>query len=331
MKALVVGGTGFLGSYIADELLRKGFEVRATTRQKSASELKNVTVTQGVEYIYADVLEPDSMIPAMHGVDFVFTCFGLLGKWGVPDQDYRNVNVLGLQNVLNAIPGKQIRQLIHISSAGVLGPLPNTVVADESYPFNPSNIYERTKCEAEEKVIRHAGQHGVPFTIIRPEFVYGPGDMHVFGLFRAVKDHKFLFIGKGESLLHPTYVDDFVRGVFLCIGNKIALGKTYLITGRQAVSVRELSTAIASATDVRMPSIGIPTWIAFTAARAFESVAKIVNHREPLLTRARVKFFTENRAFDCSRARQELGYAPEVGLDEGIRRTVAWYREKGLL
>jgi dihydroflavonol-4-reductase len=331
MRALVIGGTGFLGNSLAHELLRRGFEVRSTLRERSASELKKAAVKKGIEFVYADVLEPDSIAACLQAVDFVFTCFGLLGKWGVPDQAYRNINVRGLENVLNAISSRKIRQLIHISSAGVLGPLPNGVVADESYPCNPSNIYEKAKCEAEEKVRHCAGQQGFPFTILRPEFVYGPGDMHVLGLFRAVKDRKFLIIGNGQSLLHPTYIDDFIRGTLLCVGNQVSFGKTYLITGRQAVSVRDLSSTIADATNVRLPHIKIPIRIARAAAKAFEFFAKVTSFAEPILTDARVKFFTENRAFDCAKAQKELGNAAEIELAEGIRRTVAWYREKGLL
>jgi dihydroflavonol-4-reductase len=331
VKALVIGGTGFLGRCISHELLRKGFEVCATTRQRHVSESPTAVVNDGIEYVYADVLEPDSIAARMQNVDFVFTCFGLLGKWGVPDQKYHDINVLGLENVLNTLSGQEIRQLIHISSAGVLGPLQNGVVADESFPHNPSNAYERAKSEAEHMVFNFAEQQGIPFTIVRPEFVYGPGDMHVLGLFRAVKNRRFLLIGKGDSLLHPTYIDDFVRGVFLCLDNRTALGQTYLITGMRPVSVRDLSTAVADAINVRVPAVGLPTWIAFAAANTFESLAKITSLGEPLLTRSQVRFFTENRSFTFAKAKEELGYAPEIGLEEGIRRTVSWYREKGFL
>jgi nucleoside-diphosphate-sugar epimerase len=331
VRALVIGGTGFLGSCIAHELLKRGFKVRSTTRHRDASEPNSPVENGEIEFVYGNVLERESLADCMKDVDFVFTCFGLLGKWGVPDLDYQRINVEGLGNVLNAIPRTGIRQLIHLSSAGVLGPLPDGVVADESHPFNPSNIYESTKCEAEKKILRYAEEKGIPFTIVRPEFVYGPRDMHVLGLFRAVKNNRFPIIGKGDSLLHPTYVDDFVRGIFLCLNNPIAFGKTYLITGDRAVSVKDLSASMAKAMNTPMPHIRIPIWIALAGARVCESLAKIIGNTEPVLTNARVKFFTENRAFTFAKAQQELGYAPEVSLDEGIRRTVAWYREKGLL
>jgi dihydroflavonol-4-reductase len=286
---------------------------------------------RGVEFRYGDVLEPDSIRSCIDGVDFVFTCFGLLGKWGVPDRTFRLANVEGIRNVLEAIPRSGIRQFIHMSSAGVLGPLADGVVADESYPFGPSNIYEMTKCEAEREVQTCARQRDIPFTIIRPEFVYGPGDLHVLGLFKAIARRRFILLGSGKTLLHPTYIDDLIRGIALCTGNKDALNRTYLITGKAPVTVKELGSTIAEELGVRLPRVHVPVSLANVMATSMEGLARLTGYSEPILSRARVKYFTENRAFTCAKARKELGYLPAIDLREGVRRTVRWYRERNYL
>jgi dihydroflavonol-4-reductase len=331
VRALVIGGTGFIGGCIADMLRRKDYEVCVTVRSKDAPELKNPSSDPQLKFLYGNVLDPDSIRGCLRGSDLVFGCFGLLGKWGLSDRDYWQTNVVGVANLLKAISEAGIRQFIHLSSAGVLGPLADGVIADESHRFNPSNIYETTKCEAEKEVHRYAGEHRIPFTIVRPEFVYGPGDMHVFGLFRAIQRKRFPLIGSGKSLLHPTYIDDLVQGILLCAGNQNAYGKTYLITGDRSVSVKHLGTTIARALNVPLLPVRLPKPVALAMAGICESLARILNHREPVLTRARVKFFSENRAFSNARAHRELGYVPRMGLDEGVRRTVSFYREKGLL
>jgi nucleoside-diphosphate-sugar epimerase len=327
MKAFVAGGTGFIGSHIIDNLIRKGIQVRALVRNSSNTE----RLTNGrIEFVYGDVLDSASLKKHIRDIDLVFSAFGILGQWGMPEQTYRNINTKGLKNLIESCLDSDIKQFIHISSAGVLGPLPDGVVADESFPYNPSNLYEETKCEAEKEIISFAKREGLPVTIVRPEFVYGPGDIHVLGLFKAVKAGKFFILGNGRSLLHPTYIDDLIQGISLCTDNKAAFGKTFLITGEKPISVEDLAKTIAEELGVSLPKIKIPIVIANTAAVIFELGTKVANY-EPLLTISRVRFFTENRSFTCRKAGDELGYVPRVGFKEGVRRTVCWYRDNGYL
>jgi nucleoside-diphosphate-sugar epimerase len=171
----------------------------------------------------------------------------------------------------------------------------------------------------------------VPFTIIRPEFVYGPGDMHVLGLFRAVRDKRFVILGSGETLLHPTYIDDLIRGICLCVGNEKAMGETFLMTGPTPLSVRMITEALSEELGVSLPAIRVPLGIANLAAVVFELAAGVTRGANPLLTRSRVKFFTENRAFAFRKAREELGYVPTTDFREGVRRAIDWYRKNGFL
>jgi len=327
MKAFVIGGTGFIGNHIVKYLLSNGFEVRVLIRRKS-----NIShfSDKRIELKYGNISEIDSLREHTKDVDFVYSAFGILGQWEMPEQKYWEINTKGVENLLESCLNRNIKQFIHISSAGVLGPLLDGVIADESFPYNPSNVYEKTKCEAEKEILHYGEKQGIPFTIIRPEFVYGPGDMHVLGLFKAIKAKRFLLLGNGNSLLHPTYIDDLIQGIHLCTNNENAKGKIFLITGDKPITVKKLANTIAEELNVDLPKIQIPLFFANATANILESLAKIVSF-EPLLTRSRVKFFTENRAFSYQKAQNELGYVPKVDFREGVKRTVRLYKEKRFL
>jgi dihydroflavonol-4-reductase len=327
MKALVIGGTGFIGSHIVKYLVSNSIDVRVLFRRKSnIGHLSD----KHIEFKHGNISEVNSLREHTKDVDLVYSAFGILGQWGMPEQKYWEINTKGVKNLLESCLNRNIKQFIHISSAGVLGPLSDAVIADESFPYNPSNAYEKTKCEAEKEILNYGEKQGVPFTIIRPEFVYGPGDTHVLGLFKAIKAKRFVILGNGSSLLHPTYIDDLIQGIHLCTYNQNTVGEIFLITGDRPVTVKELAKTIAKELNVSLPEVKIPLLIANATANILELGAKIANF-EPLLTRSRVKFFTENRAFSYEKARNELGYVPKVDFREGVKRTIGWYRENKYL
>ncbi|MBZ5495944.1 MAG: NAD-dependent epimerase/dehydratase family protein [Acidobacteriia bacterium] len=331
MKALVIGGTGFIGSHIVQALLGKGVRVRIPVRHKGEVAGCNRDGGVDIEYCYGDVLDEGSLRACMDGIEIVYGSFGLLGQWRISHDEYWKVNTRAVTNVLNSLAGTSVRQFIHLSSAGVLGPLPDGVIADEAFPFNPSNIYEMSKCEAEREVLRFGKSGHLPFTIVRPEFVYGPGDLHVLPLFSAIRKRRFFLIGNGASVLHPTYIDDLIQGILLCADNNRAIGKTYMITGKAPLHVREIAEIIAEELNVHLSRINIPRGFAWLGASALELLARSIRASKPLLTRSQVKFFSENRAFSNRKAQIELGYVPTVDFREGVKRTLCWYTEKEYL
>ena len=320
MRIFVTGGTGFIGSHLIDSLIEKNHEVVALLRKSS-----NVQYLQGheVELVYGDITEKNSI--KLNNIDVVFHLAGILGGWNIPEKKYWDVNLDGTRNMLDACLNKNIKQFVYLSTAGVLGP--NVKNADESFPYNPSNIYEKTKAEAEKLVLEYNKKHGLPVTVLRPEFVYGPRDMHVLGLFRAIKKRRFFLIDGGKSFLHLTYISDLVRAFNGCINGNI-LG-TYLIAGERAVTVEELVGTIAKELGVTLPKIYVPKNIANFIAKSSEIFSRL-SGTQPLLTCSQVRFFTEDRSFDTSLAGRELGFKP-IRLEEGIRKTVEWYKQNGLL
>jgi nucleoside-diphosphate-sugar epimerase len=166
--------------------------------------------------------------------------------------------------------------------------------------------------------------------IVRPTGIYGPGDRRLLKLFRGVARRRFVMLGPGRIFYHLTYIDDLVEGFRLCGEAAQAPGRTYILAGPEVTTLNELVATIAEEAHVEPPRLHLPVWPVWLLG-AFTEAACAPFGIEPPLYRRRVDFFTKSRAFDISRARQEVGYAPRVGIREGVRRTLAWYSKEGWL
>lgn len=321
MRIAITGATGFLGGALARALVDAGEEVHALRRPGSAK----VALDGAVTWHEGDVTVPASLPPFLAGADALVHAAGMLGRAGAPEAAYRALNAGGTRNVLAAAP-ERCRVLL-VSSPGVLGPIDGEP-ADEEAPLAPSNPYERSKAEA-ERIGLDAVEAGRTVVIARPEFVYGPGDRHVLGLFRAIQRGRFFYLGGGRRSCHPTFVEDAVDGMLRCLRAGRA-GERYHLAGPRPVTFRELGEAIADALGVRAPWLDVPAWVARPGASACEVVARVTGLTAPI-GRTTIAFFTEDRRFSWKKAHDELGFSPGCDVRDGARRTVAWYRAQGWL
>jgi len=334
LRIAITGATGFLGGALARRLLAEGHEVRALTR----SDAPRAESPKAIEWIGGDLDDPIALRRLVDGADRIIHAAGMLGEFGVSEETYRHINAEGARNILAAaatalMDGRLApdARILHVGSAGVLGPIRGRAqgfLFDETMPPAPSNAYERSKALA-ESYAREFALAGLPVVIARPEFVYGPGDRHVLGIFQAVQRGVFFTIGNGGNHCHPTYIDDAVDGMLACL-EQGQPGQAYQIAGPRPVSFRELAETIAAALDVQPPRLRVPRFIASLGAAGLEIVGGLT-HRPIPLSRTGVAFFSEDRQFSIAKAQQELGYRPQIDLEEGVRRTVAWYRAEGLL
>ena len=325
MNIFVTGATGFVGSSVTAALLQRGDDVQAMAR--SGSDRRRLAAT-AVSWTTADLTQPDSLTGIFHGADAVIHAAGRLGEFAVPDEAYFQLHVEGTRALCEELLGMPTPpRLLYISSPGVLGPISGPPAA-ENAPLAPSNVYERSKAEA-ERVVRVYAKQGLPVVIARPEFIYGPGDTHVLGIFQAVQNGRFFYIGSGHNTCHPTYLDDAVNGILraLDLGRE---GEIYHIAGPQPVTFRELAVTIAAALDVPEPRFALARPLAMSGAAVLEGIGRLTGFTPPL-SRDGVAFFSEDRRFSWAKAQQELGYEPQVNLSDGVARTVAWYREQGYL
>jgi nucleoside-diphosphate-sugar epimerase len=327
MTTLVTGATGFLGSALVKELVKHEPDVRILVRDAQKARRQ---FADAVTIIAGEITDPVRVQQAVDGVTLIYHLVGHLYHPSLPTELYRRTHVEGTRILLDACRRqKQLQRLVHCSTTGVHGVTGN-IPANENAPFAPTNPYEATKLESELLALKAYQEQQVPVSIVRPGLVYGPGDLHLLGFFASIQKGLFRVIDGGKALLHPVYIDDMTRAFQLTAVHPKAMGRCYTIAGAQPVSVHELARAIAHALGRKLPSGNIPLWLAHLAADIFAIVPGFQGEQAPL-THSRINFLTESRVYSIERGRCELGYVPQVELDEGMQQTVLWYRKHGYL
>jgi nucleoside-diphosphate-sugar epimerase len=326
MRALVTGATGFTGGHLARYLAARGGQVRALIRDpKDAGPLGRA----GIEAVAGDLRDRGSLQAACRDVEVVYHVAAIYREAGLAPREFQAVNADAVAVLVEAAAAAGVRRLVHCSTVGVHGDVEHPP-ANENAPLRPGDVYQETKLDGERQARAASERTGLPVVIVRPTGIYGPGDRRLLKLFRGVARRRFVTLGRGEIFYHLTHVDDLVEGFRLCGAHPAAAGRTYILAGPEVTTLNELVRLIAEEAGVRPPGLHLPVWPFWMAGAACEALCVPLGI-EPPIYRRRVDFFTKSRAFDITRARTEIGYAPQVGLREGIRRTLAWYREQGWL
>jgi len=331
MTIVVTGATGFLGSALVRELIQQEQEVRILARdEKKAREQFGGSVGSAITVVRGEINDAAQVRQVVEGATVIYHLVGRLYHPSVPTELYRETHVEGTRIILEACKGqKQLQRFVHCSTTGVFGATGKTP-AGEDAPFAPTNPYEQTKLEGEQLALKAYKEDGLPVSVIRPGLVYGPGDLHLLGFFTSIKKGLPCLIDGGKAMIHPVYIDDMTDSFLLAAERPEAIGRAYNIAGDYPVSFRQLSTAIAHSLDRSLPFGDLPLWLANLASDIFAAIPGFEGEKAPL-TRSRVQFLTNSRVYDIDRARKELGYAPKVALEDGLKLTAAWYQKHGYL
>jgi dihydroflavonol-4-reductase len=326
MKVLVTGATGFTGGHLARRLRAHGDTVRVMVRDVARAES---LAAAGCAVVEGDLTEPESLPTACREVEVVYNIAALYRTAGLPAESYRAVNATGVAALIEAAAAAGVRRVVHCSTVGVHGDIEHPP-GNEDAPLRPGDVYQDTKLEGERLATAAATSAGIELVIARPSGIYGPGDRRLFKLFGAVAKGRFVLLGSGRIFYHLTYVEDLCDGFRLCGTVPAAAGRTYILAGAETPTLRELIETTADVAGVKPRVLRLPVWPVWLAGALCEAVCAPLGV-EPPLYRRRVDFFTKSRAFDITRARQELGFAPTVSLRDGIGRTLEWYRAEGWL
>ena len=248
---------------------------------------------------------------------------------GQPDSAYRAINVDGTRHLLGAALAAGVSRVVHCSTGGVHGHIAHPP-ANEDAPFNPGDVYQDTKLEAEQLARRFGTERGLDVVVARPIGIHGPGDTRFLKMFKGLAKGRFPMLGPCTAFYHLTYIDDLCEGFRLCGEVPAARGRTYILAGERYTTLKDLVALVAEELGVAPPRLHLPVWPVWTAGLLCELVC-VPLRIEPPLYRRRVDFYTKSRAFDITRAKTELGYAPAVDLRTGIQRTIEWYRSQGWL
>ncbi len=325
-KWLVTGATGFIGSHVAETVAGQGKPVVALVRPGSdTSWLESL----GVEVVRGDLFDVKALEQACESVAVIVHCAARVGDWG-PVEEYRQVNVEGLRNLLEVARKVPLQRFIHLSSLGVYEARDH-YGTDESEPLPTRHMdgYTQTKVEAEQLVRLYHQQYGLPAVILRPGFVYGARDRTVLPrLLQALEKKQVRYLGSGEQRMNTIYVGNLVQAILLAAEKKEAVGQTYNLTDGDEVTKRRFFETLAQVAGLPPPQGSVPRWLARILAASMETWARWRGDTQPpKLTRARVKFLGLNLHFSIDKARRELGYQPEPALEKGLQEAVTWYRQ----
>ena len=327
MKILVTGGTGFTGSHLVKRLLARGDEVVCLDNQPGIfyDELKQL----GAQMVLGSVTDKDLLAKLVDGCELVHHLAAAFREVNRPKSVYWEVNVEGTRGLCEIALAAGVRRLVYCSTQGVHGNVDNPP-GDEDTPIEPEDYYQYTKYHGELAVNEFLDK-GLESTILRPMAIFGPGDPARFlMIYKRVAKGSFLMAGPGQAFYHPLYIDNLIDAFELAETAEKAVGRAYLIGDAEFVTIKDLVQRVGKALNTQVKITHIPFWPVYAVSALVETVYKVLPG-EPPLFRRRADWFRQNRAFKIDRARNELGYDPKVGLDEGLRLTGEWYKAEGYI
>jgi UDP-glucose 4-epimerase len=297
MRALVTGGSGFIGSHVVDKLRERGVLVRVF-------DMVMPTFRDDIEFYHGSLLDLDALRMALSGVDAVFHLAAVADVKDVFDDPYyaEGINVRGTVNVLEAARRGKKPRVIYGSTTWVYSEASDTNVDEHTALHAPSHFYTATKIASEYYCQSYSKLYGVPTTVLRYGIPYGPRarDGAVVPIFvqKALRGEPLTVAGDGSQFRKFVYVEDLAEGNVLAL-KPIAANKIYNLDGSERVTIRQIAETVKDVVgDVRIENV---------PARPGDFGGKDVS---------------------SERARQELGWTPKVDFTEGVRRYVAWYRER---
>ena len=324
MKVLVTGGAGFIGANLVDYLSSKGYSVKSLDIKKRQDK---EPLHENIIEIVGDITSRETISKAVCDIDIIFHLAGLVTQANVSENDYWKVNVEATRLILEESKKAGVKRFVYCSTDSVSGRIKNPP-AKEGDSCCPENIYGVTKHEAEKVVLRFRNNFEV--VIARPTRSYGPKDVRILEIFKKIKKGKFILVGSGNILFHPVYISDVIEGMELCGICKNVSGEVFYLGSERPLKLKDFLEYAALALGVRLPKVKIPVWIAESCAFIMEYACPIVKIKAPI-TRRNLEFFTRDKSYDISKAKQLLGYKPKVDYKEGIKRTIDWYRSNKLL
>lgn len=338
MKILITGASGFIGSFIVEEALRRGFETWAAVRGSSS---RQFLTDERIHFIELNLSSEEQLCEQLknHQFDYVVHAAGVtkcLNK-----VDFHRINTEGTQNLVRAIIALKmpLRRFVYISSLSIMGAIreqqPYTEIC-ESDEARPNTAYGRSKLEAEQwlaSLLSRTGgvEGGFPYVILRPTGVYGPRERDYFMMAKSIQSHTDFAVGYKQQDITFVYVTDVVQAVFLAM-EKGQTGRKYFLSDGEVYQSSTFSNLIRK-------ELGNPWWIRITAPiwvlRVVTFVGEYVGRLTGKVTALNNDKYNimrqRNWRCDIEPARQELGYEPQVKLEEGVRRSIKWYKDNGWL
>jgi nucleoside-diphosphate-sugar epimerase len=315
-----------------EQLVNQEQPVRALVRK--SSDTRFLESLEGVELVWGDIVDPDSLAHAMEGVKTVYHSAAAVGDWGSWNNYFVPITIGGTQNMLDAAIRAKVKRFLFVSSISAYGhPNPKGMVFDETAPLGQQlhkwSYYSRAKVEA-EKMVWEAHKRGeIVATVVKPSWLYGPRDRASMPrLIRAIGQGKGKLIGNGSNKLNLTHAANCAEGCILAATMDCAEGENYNLSSDGDITQAEYLNGIAE--NIGAPPIKkkVPYWIVKQAAFWMEFFGHLFRKKkQPLVTRYSAWIIGRHCFFSEQKARDQLGWKVTIGYEEGIRDAVKWCRD----
>jgi nucleoside-diphosphate-sugar epimerase len=319
-RVFITGANGFIGRRLAQRYRDLGAELCGIDFKADPD--------WGV--VVGDLARPDDWKDQLEGVDLVIHTAAIVSNTASMDLAWR-VNAKGTADLLAACVVAGVERFLHLSSVAAYGfDFPDEVT--EAQPLRPmGNTYVDTKIVSEHATLACHGTGKMACTIVRPGDVYGPGSRPWVVLpLEMIRDGKFLLPANGKGIFSPVYIDDLINGIVLAAGKEEGKGQIYNIGGGEGVSCDIYFSHLARMLGQTKPlrSMGTRTAILMLEV-ARKTIQAFGGQTE--LGRGAMDMLSRTGGYSIEKAVRDLGYRPQVNLDEGMERTREWAQSQDLL
>lgn len=326
---LVTGATGFIGRHLARRLVAAGRPVRLLCRPGSAARL-DPAVAAAAEVVAGDLRDGSGLAEAARGAGRIFHCAGHVSDWGTEAQ-FAETNAAGAERLLEAAAAAGAERFVHLSSIAVFG-VPAPPAFDDASPYGAGrDLYSRTKIAGEQAALRAHRERGLPVVVLRPAVVYGPLGTWAEEPAAMIRRGRMFLVGGGRGTCHPCWIGNLVDAMLLAAEHPRAPGSAYIVADDAPMPFAEYFGRLARAVGQDPVRRSIPLPAARALATALEAAARLRGaSARPLLTHAALDMVTAVSRCSTRKIREELGYAPRVGVDAAMAELARWFRTREL-
>ena len=318
MKVAITGASGFLGGTLAKAYSRRGDNVIALVRKTSNTlALKELDV----ELIYGELNDDESFNSLLKDADLGIHCAAIAEDFG-PWENFQEINIGAVKNFFEASLKQDVPKIVSISSVVVYGNSRHHRGTDEEGPYETiiTDNYTRSKIASDRLAFEYHREYDLPVTIIRPGYIWGPGDRAVMPLLiEAIKMKRLAIVDNGENIMHLSHVDNMVQGIILAAESNKSIGRAYNLTDGSKITTKRFLTDLFGIIGIDYKLRSFPYVPVYVIAYFCELYARLRRYRiRPPITRYSVRLSEYDQVFDISRAILELGYRPEVNYHQAI-------------
>lgn len=332
MRILITGASGFIGSFIVEEALKRGLETWAAVRKSSP---RDYLQDERIRFIELNLSSKAQLVEQLRGKDFDYVVHAAGVTKCLNKADFDRINTEGTKNLVDALleVGMPLKRFVFVSSLSVFGAIKEQLPYDEIRETDtpcPNTAYGHSKLAAEQYLDTLTSR--VPIIILRPTGVYGPKEKDYFIMAKSIKQHSDFAVGYQRQDITFVYVTDVVQAIFLALEAQVPSGRKYFLSDGEVYQSTTFS-------DLIHEELGRPWWIRITAPvwvlRIITFIGEYVGRLTGKVTALNNDKYNilrqRNWRCDIEPTRRELGYEPKVKLAEGVKTTIKWYQEHGWL